>query len=52
MRTEAINMKSKSIPAIVILVAFLSIVLSAARAAQDKYTVKALEGVAFSEFRG
>jgi hypothetical protein len=46
------NMKGKSIPALVILVGFLPIVLSAARAVQDRYTVKALNGVAFSEFRG
>jgi Cytochrome P460 len=45
-------MESKSIPAIVVLVGFLSIVQSAARAVRDRHTVKALNGVAFSEFRG
>lgn len=45
-------MKVKSIPAIVIILAALSVVVSMALAQQDKYTVKALNGVAFSEFRG
>jgi hypothetical protein len=45
-------MESKSIPAIVILMGFPSIVLSAARAVRDRYTVKTLNGVAFSESRG
>jgi Cytochrome P460 len=45
------EMKSKNIPAIVILVS-LSISVSTALAAKDKWTVKALDGISFSEFRG
>ena len=45
-------MKSKNIPAIVIIVVSLSVLLSIALAAQDRFTLKAPNGVAFSEFRG
>jgi hypothetical protein len=45
------EMKSKNIPAIVILVALL-VSVSIAFAQQDKYTLKALNGVSFSEFKG
>jgi len=40
-------MKTKSIPEIVILLVSLSVVLSTARAAQYKYTVKMLNGSRF-----
>jgi hypothetical protein len=45
-------MKSRGIPTIVIGVALLTFLVSMALAAQDKFTVKAPNGVAFSEFRG
>jgi len=45
-------MKSKNIPAIVIMVVVLAVSGSMPLAAQDKFTLKALNGVAFSEFRG
>ena len=45
-------MKSKKVPAIVIIVVSLSVLLSVAFAAQDRFTLKAPNGVAFSEFRG
>ena len=46
-------MKSKYIPAVVIVVAAaFSIRLGMARAAQDRFTLKAPNGLAFSEFRG
>lgn len=45
-------MKSKHIAAMVTLAISLSIPVGTAIAAQDKFTVKALDGVAFSEFRG
>jgi len=45
-------MKSKNIPAIVIVLVSLSVLAGMAFAAQDKYTLKAPNGVAFSEFRG
>ena len=45
-------MKSKIIPAIVIVVVCLSVPLTTAIASPDRYTLKALNGVAFSEFRG
>jgi Cytochrome P460 len=44
-------MKRKNIPAVVIVVASLSVFLSVALAAQDRFTLKAPNGVAFSEFR-
>jgi len=45
-------MKIKGIPAIAIIVTLLFVVGSMAVAAQDKYTVKVPNGLAFSEFRG
>jgi Cytochrome P460 len=45
-------MKRKNTSVIVFPAVSLSILSSMAGAAQDKYTVKALNGVAFSEFRG
>jgi hypothetical protein len=45
-------MKSKSVPAVVIIAVSLAVSGSMARAAQDKYTVKVPNGLAFSEFRG
>ncbi len=45
-------MKSKIIPAIVIVVVCLSVPLTTAIASLDRYTLKALNWVAFSEFRG
>ncbi len=45
-------MKSKNIPAIVIIVALLAVLGSMVLAGQDKYTVKVPNGLAFSEFRG
>ncbi len=45
-------MKNKNIQAIVIIVLALSIAVSMALAGQDKYTLKAPNGVAFSEIRG
>ncbi|MGH9730923.1 MAG: cytochrome P460 family protein [Candidatus Acidiferrales bacterium] len=46
-------MKSKNIPAIAIVLLSLSVLSSMVLVAQqDRYTVKALNGVAFSEFKG
>ena len=45
-------MKSKSIPAIVIVVGLLAALGSMALAGQDRYALKAPNGVAFSEIRG
>lgn len=45
-------MKSKSIQAIVIIVVSLFVSASLALAAQDRFTLKAPNGVAFSEIRG
>jgi hypothetical protein len=45
-------MKSKNIPAIVIAVASLAFLGSMALAAQDRFTLKAPNGVAFSEIKG
>jgi hypothetical protein len=45
-------MKSKNIPAIVIIRVSLSFLLGMAPAGQDRFTLKAPNGVAFSEFRG
>jgi hypothetical protein len=45
-------MKSKKIPAIVIIVVSLCLLAIMALAAQDRFTLKAPNGVAFSEFRG
>jgi hypothetical protein len=44
-------MKSKRIPTNLIVLAFLTISVALALAAQDKYTVKVPNGLAFSEFR-
>jgi hypothetical protein len=49
---EVLEMKIKSVQAIVIVVASLSVLVALATAAQDKYTVKVPGGLAFSEFRG
>jgi hypothetical protein len=46
------EMKIKSIPAIVIIAVVLTVLGSIALAAQDRFTLKAPNGVAFSEFRG
>jgi hypothetical protein len=45
-------MKRKSIEVIVFVGVFLSVLVALATAAQDKYTVKVPNGLAFSEFRG
>ena len=45
-------MKSKAIPAVVIVAVSLAILDGMGLAAQDRYTLKASNGVAFSEFRG
>jgi hypothetical protein len=46
------KMKTKNIEAVVIVVVLVSVFVSTAPAAQDKYTVRALNGVALSEFNG
>ena len=45
-------MKRKSIGVIAIVGVFLSVLMTLAMAAQDKYTVKVPGGLAFSEFKG
>src|ERR1700681_649017 len=45
-------MKRKSIGVIVFVGVFISVLVALAMAAQDKYTVKVPNGLAFSEFRG
>jgi len=45
-------MKRKSIGVIVFVGVFLTVLVALAMAAQDKYTVKVPNGLAFSEFRG
>ena len=45
-------LKSKNLPAIVVIVGLLAVLGGMALAAQDKYTVKVPNGLAFSEFRG
>jgi lipoprotein signal peptidase len=45
-------MKRQHIQAIVIVLASLSVVVSVAFAEQDRFTLKAANGVAFSEFKG
>ena len=45
-------MKSKNIPAIVLIAFSLAIVGNMAIAAQDKYTLQVPNGLAFSEFKG
>jgi hypothetical protein len=47
-----LEMKSKNTPAIVIIVVLLAVLGSIAFAAQDRFTLKAANGIAFSEFRG
>jgi hypothetical protein len=44
------KMKTKNIQAVVIVVVLLSVFVPTAPAARDKYTVRALNGVALSEF--
>jgi hypothetical protein len=51
-KKEALEMKSKNIPAIVIVVAILAFLGSMAISAQDKYTLQVPNGLAFSDFRG
>jgi hypothetical protein len=46
------GMKRKSIRVIVFVGVFVSVLVALAMAAQDKYTVKVPNGLAFSEFRG
>lgn len=45
-------MKGKNVPAIVIIVVFLSVLGSKAFTAQDKFELKAPNGIPFSEIRG
>src|SRR5580700_8737103 len=45
-------MKRKSIGAIVFVGVFLSVLVALAIAAQDKYTLRVPNGLAFSDFRG
>ena len=45
-------MKRKSIRVIVFVGVFLSVLVALAIAAQDKYTLRVPNGLAFSEFRG
>jgi hypothetical protein len=45
-------MKRTSIRVTVFVAVFLSVLVALALAAQDKYTVKVPNGLAFSEFRG
>src|SRR6266571_5309443 len=45
-------MKRKSIRVTMFVAVFLSVLVALALAAQDKYTVKVTNGLAFSEFRG
>ena len=51
-KKEAFEMKSKNITAIVIIVVLLAVMGSMVLAAQDRYTLKVPNGLAFSEFRG
>jgi hypothetical protein len=46
------KMKAKNIEAVLIVVVLISVFVRTAPAAQDKYTVRALNGVALSEFNG
>jgi len=45
-------MKSKSIPAIIIIVALFSVLGIMALAAQDRFTLKSPNGISYSEFKG
>jgi len=45
-------MKSKTTSAVAVIVVCLGVLISIGLAAEDKYTLKAPNGVAFSEFRG
>lgn len=45
-------MKSKNVPTMIIILASLSVLVGMAFAAQDKYTLKAPNGISFSEFKG
>jgi hypothetical protein len=49
---EVIDMKVKSIQTVVIVGIFLAVQVGIALSAQDKYTLKAPNGVVFSEFKG
>jgi Cytochrome P460 len=49
---EVLAMKSKRMPTVAIITAGLALVGGLAISAQDKYTVKVPNGLAFSEFRG
>jgi hypothetical protein len=49
---ERLGMKRKGIAVIVFVGVFLSVLVALAMAAEDKYTVKVPNGLAFSEFRG
>jgi hypothetical protein len=51
-KKEVLGMKSNKIPAIVIIVVLLSVLGGIALAAQDRFTLKSPNGIAFSEFRG
>ena len=49
---EGLSMKGKRIPSVAIITVGLALVGGLAISAQDKYTVKVPNGLAFSEFRG
>jgi hypothetical protein len=51
-KKEMLDMKSKNIPVIVIIVLLLAVLGGFTISAKDKYTVKVPGGLAFSEFRG
>ena len=48
-KKELLEMKSRNFPAIVIIVVLLAVVGGIALATQDRFTLKAPNGVAFSE---
>ncbi len=51
-KREVVEMKTKSIQAITIIMVSLFVLVGVAFAAQDRFTLKDRNGVAFSEFRG
>ena len=51
-KCRGFEIKSKAIPAIVITVVMLAVLGGMAIAAQDRFTLKVPNGLAFSEFRG
>jgi hypothetical protein len=51
-KKEVSGMKNKKIPAIVIIMVLLSVLGSIVVAAQDRFTLKSPNGIAFSEFKG